>query len=133
MASKYKIHVGKCVQHIFNRPSTPNNYLTLNNLVRQMKIDKNTKGTFSVKVPVTSLLQETTASEHVSTLVENFETDNFITSIAFSNVDLNSKATPDLHFCIEQSKFAQDIISQCIKLDAQNLKLGNNKEFLIGI
>ena len=90
MASKYKIHVGKCVQHIFNRPSTLNNYLTLNNLVRQMKIDKNTKGTFSVKVPVTSLLQETTASEHVSTLVENFETDNFITSIAFSNVDLNS-------------------------------------------
>ena len=133
MASKYKIHVGKCVQHIFNRPSTPNNYLTLNNLVRQMKIDKNTKGTFSVKVPVTSLLQETTASEHVSTLVENFETDNFITSIAFSNVDLNSKATPDLHFCIEQSKFAQDIISQCIKLDAQNLKLGNNQDFLIGI
>ena len=62
MASKYKTHVAKCVQHIFNRFSTPNNYLTLNNLVRQMKIDKNTKGSFSVKLPATSLLQETMSS-----------------------------------------------------------------------
>ena len=98
-----------------------------------MKIDKNTKGSFSVKVPVTSLMQETTASEHVSTLVENFETDNFISSIAFSNVDLNSKATPYIHFCIEQSKFVQDIISQCINIDAQNLKLGDDKDLLIAI
>ena len=133
MASKYKTHVAKFVQHIFNRPSTPNNYLTLNNLVRQMKIDKNTKGSFSVKLPATSLLQEPTSSDHVSTLIENFETDDYISSIAFSNVDLNSKVTPDIHFCVEQSKFVQNIISQCINIDTQNLKLGDDQDLLMGI